>query len=267
MGRSIYFVLIGQRRHKSSAGWWHEACVDLLDVHAPLQVSPAQTEKSTKNYHVCTIKTCKCYFRQCSCLWGTEKAHTVCWKHFLEMWVYTDTITSDSCSRFVGWTSMMSISRSTTSQRCFTALEWSPQSPDLNPVNLSCSRNQFWVLLHGTLSCCKHPYADGSIHADRPSPTPPSHQSAPPLYEAGWIHALVMFLPHSDPTSWMSRQKSWQNTRPADKTQALHIAQHTQCSLCSEECLDRYTDLLHICIAQHRRTTSVGRDSAGYLHL
>lgn len=90
------------------------------------------------------------------------------------MWVYTDTITSDSCSRFVGWTSMMSISRSTTSQRCFTALEWSPQSPDLNPVNLSCSRNQFWVLLHGTLSCCKHPYADGSIHADRPSPTPPS---------------------------------------------------------------------------------------------
>lgn len=85
-----------------------------------------------------------------------------------------------------------------------------------------------------------------------------------------------MFLPHSDPTSSMSLQKSGQNARPADKTssfpeqntqtQALHIAQHTQCSLCREECLDLYTDLLHICIAQHRRTTSVGQDSAGYLH-
>lgn len=61
MGRSIYFDLIGQRRHKSSAGWWYEACVDSLVVHAALQVSPAQTEKSTKNYHVCTIKTCKCF--------------------------------------------------------------------------------------------------------------------------------------------------------------------------------------------------------------
>lgn len=56
-------------------------------------------------------------------------------------------------------------------------------------------------------------------------------------------------------------------TLAQDKTQALHTAQHTQCSLCSEECLDRYTDLLHICTAQHRRNTSVGRDSAGYLHL
>lgn len=224
MGRSIYFVLIGQRRHKSSAGWWHEACVDLLDVHAPLQVSPAQTEKSTKNYHVCTIKTCKCYFRQCSCLWGTEKAHTVCWKHFLEMWVYTDTITSDSCSRFVGWSSMMSISRSTTSQRCFTALEWSPQSPDLNPVNLSCSRNQFWVLLHGTLSCCKHPYADGSIHADRPSPTPPSHQSAPLIWgrmDPCSRDVFATFWPYQlNVTAEIltKHSPSWQNTSTAHCT-------------------------------------------------
>lgn len=155
----------------------------------------------------------------------------------------------------------MSISRSTTSQRCFTALEWSPQSPDLNPVNLSCSRNQFWVLLHGTLSCCKHPYADGSIHADRPSPTPPSlpvcttnmRQDGSML---SWCFCHILTLPAEC------------HCRNEDKTLAQltkhkHCTLHSIHSLCSEECLDRYTDLLHICIAQHRRTTSVGRDSAG----
>lgn len=185
------------------------------------------------------------------------------------MWVYTDTITSDSCSRFVGWTSMMSISRSTASQRCFTVLEWSPQSPDLNPVNLSCSRNQFWVLLHGTLSCCKHHMQMGPFMLTGHPPHLRHYQSEPLIWgrmDRCSRDVFATFWPYQlNVTAEIKtkRSPSWQNTQ----TQALHIAQHTQCSLCSEECLDRYTDLLYICIAQHRRTTSVGRDSAGYLHL
>ncbi len=47
---------------------------------------------------------------------------TRCWKHFSEMLLHIDMISSRSCCRFVDCTSMMWISRSTTSQRCSIGL-------------------------------------------------------------------------------------------------------------------------------------------------
>ncbi|KAG8546926.1 hypothetical protein GDO81_029527 [Engystomops pustulosus] len=50
---------------------------------------------------------------------------------------------SHSCRRFVGCTSMMRISRSTTSQRCSIGLRSGDCGGHLSTVNsLSCSRNQ-----------------------------------------------------------------------------------------------------------------------------
>ncbi len=55
-------------------------------------------------------------------------------------------------------TSMMQISRSTTSQRCSIRLRSGDCGGHLSKVNsLSCSRNQsemIWALWHGALSCC-----------------------------------------------------------------------------------------------------------------
>ncbi len=52
-------------------------------------------------------------------------------------------IASRSCCRFVGCTSMMRISRSTTSQRCSIGLRSGDCGGHLSKVNsLSCSRNQ-----------------------------------------------------------------------------------------------------------------------------
>ncbi len=69
-------------------------------------------------------------------------------------------ITSHSCCRFVGCTSMMWISRSTTSQRCSIGLRSGDCGGHLSKVNsLSCSRNQsemIWALWHGALSCWKY---------------------------------------------------------------------------------------------------------------
>ncbi len=47
---------------------------------------------------------------------------TRCWKHSSEILVHIDMIASRGCYRFVGCTSMMWISRSTTSQRC--SIDW-----------------------------------------------------------------------------------------------------------------------------------------------
>ncbi len=47
---------------------------------------------------------------------------TRCWIHSSEIWVRIDMIASCCCCRFVGCTSMMLISRSTTSQRCSIGL-------------------------------------------------------------------------------------------------------------------------------------------------
>ncbi len=61
-----------------------------------------------------------------------------------------DMIASRSCCRFVGCTSMMRISRSTTSQRCSIGLISGDCGGHLSNVNsLSCSRNQsemIWAL-------------------------------------------------------------------------------------------------------------------------
>ncbi len=68
---------------------------------------------------------------------------TRCWKHSSEILVYIDMIASRSCCRFVGCTSMMRISRSTTSQRCSIGLKSGDCGGHLSKVNsLSCSRNQ-----------------------------------------------------------------------------------------------------------------------------
>ncbi len=69
---------------------------------------------------------------------------------------------SRSCCRFVGCTSMMRISRSTTSQRCSIGFRSGDCGGHLSKVNsLSCSRNQsemIWALWHGALSCWKDPF-------------------------------------------------------------------------------------------------------------
>ncbi len=84
---------------------------------------------------------------------------TRCWKHFSEILVHIDTIASHSCCRFVGCTSMMRISRYTTSQRCSVGLRSGDCGGHLSKVNsLSCSWNQsemIWALWHGALSCWK----------------------------------------------------------------------------------------------------------------
>ncbi len=84
---------------------------------------------------------------------------TRCWKHSSEILVHIDMIASRSCCRFVGCTSMMWISRSTTSQRCSIGLRSGDCGGHLSKVNsFSCSRNQsemIWALWHGALSCWK----------------------------------------------------------------------------------------------------------------
>ncbi len=84
---------------------------------------------------------------------------TRCWKHCSEILIHIDLIASRSCCRFVGCTSMMWISRSTTSQRCSIGLRSGDCGGHLSKVNsLSCSRNQsemIWALWHGALSCWK----------------------------------------------------------------------------------------------------------------
>ncbi len=84
---------------------------------------------------------------------------TRCRKHSSEILVHIDMISSHSCCRFVGCTSMMWISRSTTSQRCSIGLRSGDCGGHLSKVNsLSCSRNQseiIWALWHGALCCWK----------------------------------------------------------------------------------------------------------------
>ncbi len=86
-------------------------------------------------------------------------------KHSSEILVHIDMISSHSCCRFVGCTSMMRISRSTTSQRCSIGLRSGDCGGHLSKVNsMSCSRNQsemIWALWHGALSCWKYSSEDG----------------------------------------------------------------------------------------------------------
>ncbi len=96
-------------------------------------------------------------FRTALILRGIDS--TRCWKHSSEILVYIDMIASRSCCRFVGCTSMMWISRSTTSQSCSIRLRSGDCGGHLSKINsLSCSRNQsemIWSLWHGALSCWK----------------------------------------------------------------------------------------------------------------
>ncbi len=84
---------------------------------------------------------------------------TRCWKYSSEILVHIYMIASHSCCRFVGCTSMMWNSRSTTSQRCSVGLRSGDCGGHLSKVNsLSCSRNQsemIWALWHGALSSWK----------------------------------------------------------------------------------------------------------------
>ncbi len=85
---------------------------------------------------------------------------TRCWKHSSEILVHIDIIASRSFCRFVGCTSMMRISRSTTSQRCFIGLRSGDCGGHLRKVNSwSYSRNQSEMIL-----CDMVHYHAGSSH-------------------------------------------------------------------------------------------------------
>ncbi len=91
-----------------------------------------------------------------------------CWKHSSEILVLIDMIASRSYCRFVGCSSMMWISRSTTSQMCSIGLRSGDCGGHLSKVNsLSCSRNQsemIWALwrciilleVHQKMVHCSH---------------------------------------------------------------------------------------------------------------
>ncbi len=73
---------------------------------------------------------------------------TRCWKHSSEILVHIYMIASRSYCRFVGCTSMMRISRSTTSQRCSIGLRSGDCGGHLSKVNSwSCSRDQSEMIL------------------------------------------------------------------------------------------------------------------------
>ncbi len=149
-------------------------------------------------------------------------------------------IASHSCCRFVVCTSMMRISRSTTSQSCSIGLRSGDCGGHLSKVNsLSCTRNQsemIWALWHGALSCWKYirrwctvvikgwtwsqqysgrlVFKRCSIGTNGPKVcqenTPPplhQHQQPEPLRQGRMIHAFMFFTPNSDPTSECSRNQ------------------------------------------------------------
>ncbi len=142
-------------------------------------------------------------------------------------------IASRSYCRFVVCTSMMRISRSTTSQRCSIGLRSSDCGGHLSKVNsLSCSRNQsemIWALWHGALSGWKYirrwytvvikgwtcsatilrlavafkRCSFGTKCAKKTSPTPlhhPHHQPEP-LRQGRMIHAFMFFTLSTIPRS------------------------------------------------------------------
>ncbi len=96
-------------------------------------------------------------FRTALILHGIDS--TRCWNHSSEILVHIDMIASFSSCRFVGCTSMMWISRSTTSQKCSIGLRSGDCGGHLSKLNsFSCSRNQsemIWALWHGALSYWK----------------------------------------------------------------------------------------------------------------
>ncbi len=159
---------------------------------------------------------------------------TRCWKHSSEILVHIVMIASHSCCRFVVCTSMMRISRSSTSQRCSIGLRSGDCGGYLSKVNsLSCSRNQsemIWSLwrciilleVHQKMVHCSHKEMDTVSNntqvdwclndaqlvlmdpkcAKKIPPTPLHHHHQPePLRQGRMIHAFMFFTPNSDPTS------------------------------------------------------------------
>ncbi len=139
---------------------------------------------------------------------------------------------------------MMWISRSTTSQRCSIGLISGDCGGHLSKVNsLSCSSKPVWddlsfvtwsiILLEVAIRRwvhCSHKGMDIGqlqysgrlwrlndaqlvLRAQRvPRKYPPHHYTTTTSLnhwdKAGWIHAFMFFTPNSDPTIWMSQQKS-----------------------------------------------------------
>ncbi len=102
-------------------------------------------KKATTNVHLHSLATlfgtpCQYWvgptfaFRTAVILRGRDL--TRCWKHSSEILVHFDMIASRSCCRFVGCTSMMWISRSTTSQRCSIGLRSGDCGGHLSKVNI-----------------------------------------------------------------------------------------------------------------------------------
>ncbi len=142
---------------------------------------------------------------------------------------------SRSCCRFVGCTSMMRISRSTTSQRCSIGLRSGDCGGHLSKVQETSLR---WFELcdmvhypaessHQKMVHCSHKGMDmgqqqypGRLwrlnNAQLVLRDPKWGKYPPHLYtstlnrwdNAGWIHAFMFFMPNSDPIIWMSQQKS-----------------------------------------------------------
>ncbi len=146
-------------------------------------------------------------------------------------------IASRSCCKFVGWTSMMWISRSTRSQRC--SIDWDLVTVEAIWVKWTHCHVQE-TSLRGFELCDMVHYPAGSSHQkihgsdegmDMVSNNtqgglafkkcsigtkkyPPHHytttssSSLNSWDKAGWIHAFMFFTPNSDPTILMSQQKS-----------------------------------------------------------
>ncbi len=91
--------------------------------------------------------------------------HKMCWKHSSDILLHIDMIASRSCCRFVGCTSMMRISRSTTSQRCSIGLRSGDCGGHLSKVNsLSCHCHVQETSLRWFELCDMVHYSAGSSH-------------------------------------------------------------------------------------------------------
>lgn len=125
-----------------------------------------------------------------------------------EILVHIRLIISESYCRFVGCTSVMLTSCSTTSQKCSTGFRSGSYGGYLSTGNLlSCSRNQFeivWGFWHGKVSRWKQHSEDGyTLIRKEPkvcqkiSPVPLHHLQSESMIKGRMSHH----------TSWMSEQK------------------------------------------------------------
>ncbi len=123
--------------------------VFLLRFQGDADELPGRSSQYIYTHSLATLLGTPCFyqvgppfvFRSALILRGIDS--TRCWKHSSEILVHIDMIASHSCCRFVVCTSMMQISRSTTSQRCSIGLRSGDCGGRLSKVNsLSCSRNQ-----------------------------------------------------------------------------------------------------------------------------